>query len=209
MKEDFKNKKFKRIHFVVNKHFQLKYVTLLLVVTGILCFGFAFTSEYLMNLNSISLPSNEVVATAEVEKLISQEKVVLIGNLMKAFFIVALIMVVLGIYITHKMAGPLFALQRRMHEVVKGDFKATLFKVRKGDEFQELIEAYNEMIFAFENRFLSYENQIKNFVEILSKTLESIENVPGNHEIKLLLSKTLKNYQLYLPQQKETFKRAA
>lgn len=204
-----KSKKYRRTHFVVNKRFQLKYVTLLLSLTVVLCLGFAFASQYLVDIDVRKIATEEKLSGSDIESIIKEEKRAVVGNLMKVFFVVALLMMVLGTYITHKMAGPLFALQRRMKEVVHGDFKATLFKVREGDEFQDLIEAYNEMIFALDNKFNAREKEIKRFVAVLSDTIFKLECHSNKEEIVKNLKNTIRDFKAYIPSEEEQFKKAA
>ena len=204
-----KSKKSRRTHFVVNRRFQLKYVTLLLAFTVVLCLGFAFASQYLIDFDGRKITTADSITGSDVELIVKQEKRIVVGSLMKVFFAVALIMVILGVYITHKMAGPIFALQRRMKEVVHGDFKATLFKVRRGDEFQDLIESYNAMIFAFDHKFKEHENEIRRFVIVLSETIDKLERHSNRDEIVNSLKITLKDFKVYLPAKEEHFKKAA
>src|SRR3990167_5447573 len=203
------SKKHRRTHLVVNRRFQLKYVTLLLTLMAVFCFGFAFKSQYLVDVNVRKIATEEKLAGSAVESIIKEEKRAVVGSLLKVFFAIALIMVVLGVYITHKMAGPIFALQRRMKEVVHGDFKATLFKVRHGDEFQELVEAYNDMIFAFDNKFKTYDKEVKKFVILLANTIEKLERHANREDVVKNLKITLNDYQDYLPAEEAPFKKAA
>ena len=156
-------------------------------MTAVLCVGFALASNYLVKTNIGILASSDVLSNPMAEAVLREQQRYLVTNLMKVFFIVAALLTIVGIYVTHKMAGPIFALQRRMREVVQGDFKATVFKVRRGDEFQELVEAYNEMIFAFDNRFKEYDRELQHFTEVLQKTLDKLqrENVPPQTLIPL------------------------
>lgn len=198
-----------RTHLVVNRRFQLKYVTLLLSLMAILCLGFAFASQYLIDLDVRKIATEESLTGGDVEVIIKEEKRAVVGNLLKVFFAVALLMVVLGVYITHKMAGPIFALQRRMREVVHGDFKATLFRVRRGDEFQDLITAYNDMIFAFDNKFKIYDKELSKFVTLLSDTIEKLEKHANREDVIRSLKITLNDYKDFLQIEEEHFKKAA
>jgi nitrogen fixation/metabolism regulation signal transduction histidine kinase len=51
----------------------------------------------------------------------------------------------MGIVLTHKIAGPIMVIKRRMADIERGDFGAQI-KLRKGDEFKDLADSFNKML---------------------------------------------------------------
>ncbi|ABZ95960.1 hypothetical protein EHQ92_15235 [Leptospira biflexa] len=52
---------------------------------------------------------------------------------------------VFSIFKSHKMAGPVFSIKRSLQRMASGEPIETI-RIRKGDEFQELVEVLNEVI---------------------------------------------------------------
>mgnify|MGYP001607264839 CR=1 FL=1 len=55
------------------------------------------------------------------------------------------------LFLSHRIAGPLFNLQRRMQDVKEGRLSSDL-QFRKSDHFPELAIAYNEMVQGIQGR---------------------------------------------------------
>jgi nitrogen fixation/metabolism regulation signal transduction histidine kinase len=51
----------------------------------------------------------------------------------------------LGIYFTHKVAGPVYKMKRLLAQVGTGDLHVDA-RLRKGDELQDFFEAFTEMV---------------------------------------------------------------
>ncbi|PJZ83437.1 HAMP domain-containing protein [Leptospira harrisiae] len=56
-----------------------------------------------------------------------------------------LLITVFSVFKSHKMAGPVFSIKRSLQRMASGDPIETI-RIRKGDEFQELVEVLNEVI---------------------------------------------------------------
>jgi len=73
----------------------------------------------------------------------------LINSLLWVFgigvFVVIIEMVFLTIYFSHKIAGPVYRLEKSCHAVLEGDF-TTVIRLRRGDEMQNLAHLMNNVI---------------------------------------------------------------
>ena len=132
---------YKRKTYLINKKFQLKfslYFVLFILVTNIF---------YLLTINDIY---NEFIhilsshypnaATSYVEK---KNSLFLIFSFWQLF--VCSILFVIGIFISHKIAGPIYKTKMFLGKIEHGDFDSKLF-FRKGDNFPELANSYNNAI---------------------------------------------------------------
>lgn len=52
-----------------------------------------------------------------------------------------------GIFVTHKIAGPIFKMKRHLHEVAQGELEVPR-GLRKGDELVDFFEAFRDMVFS-------------------------------------------------------------
>jgi HAMP domain-containing protein len=70
------------------------------------------------------------------------------------FAILALFCTVFGIYITHRVAGPLVKLRSTMDEVAAGNHFARI-TFRRNDEFKDVATKFNEMMDSLQEHFRS------------------------------------------------------
>jgi len=71
---------------------------------------------------------------------------------MSALFIILII--AFGLFISHKMAGPVHRIKITLKDFADGklDIKETRFKLRKRDELQDLVDAYNSFLDSIEKK---------------------------------------------------------
>jgi len=70
--------------------------------------------------------------------------------------------VIVTLFISHRIAGPLYRLEKDIGEVNKGNL-GVVIRVRKKDELQDLAKSLNQML-----------NSIRNAISEVSKDIESI-----------------------------------
>ena len=134
----------KRSIFIINRPFQFKY-SLLLALMGVLIATlfsahiFYFLNEYLQ----VVIP--DYIDHPQIYDFIMGEKKKLIVYLVVLTFLLASFLFFMGIVITHKIAGPIMVIKRKMADVERGDFGAQV-RLRKGDEFKDLAESFNSMV---------------------------------------------------------------
>jgi methyl-accepting chemotaxis protein len=103
--------------------------------------------------------------------------------------LLVILLAVAGIYMTHKIAGPLFALNKFMNSLREGDWDA-IRPFRKGDEFKYLSDTFTELA--------------KDIRERHGDTLESIKEVAAKleagrtDEAKAKLAELIKAKEEYL-----------
>jgi len=136
--------KAKRSIFIIDGSFQIKY-SLIFALVGVLiavlfsAHIFYFLGEYLQVVipDYIDHPQIYDFVTAEKRKIIIYLSVLILLLGCFLFFV--------GIVITHKIIGPVMVIKRKINDVEQGDFGAYV-KLRKGDEFKDLAEAFNNMV---------------------------------------------------------------
>ena len=64
------------------------------------------------------------------------------------------LILIFGLFLTHRVAGPLVRIKRTLSQVGKGNFGEELeIKVRRGDELTELTTTVNQMLKSLRGRF--------------------------------------------------------
>jgi nitrogen fixation/metabolism regulation signal transduction histidine kinase len=85
----------------------------------------------------------------------------LLGPLLWVFgiglFLVIIQIVLMTIFFSHKVAGPIYRLECMCHEVIEGRYHEGI-RLRKGDEMQNLAGLFNAAISATRQRFMELLN---------------------------------------------------
>jgi hypothetical protein len=133
-----------RRNYIIAPKLQLKIVGLLagvaIIASAVICFAAyerIILMDHLFNGNYVPPP-------------LGKSTLVIIANtlmirLMVIVTIMVFVFVVLGIYLTHKVAGPIWKLEHEINEFLNGK-NIRPIKFRKGDEFQKLPELVNTLI---------------------------------------------------------------
>ena len=139
-------KKVLRTQYLINKSFQLKYTVGFVVVVLVLSVFFSVaTYSYIQDTLFAGIRTG--ISDSQVAASLAKEQSSLLNNnilLLFGFFV--LILTVLAIFITHRIAGPMFALKKRMNEVASGIVHSKPLQFRKTDEFQDVAECFNKMM---------------------------------------------------------------
>jgi HAMP domain-containing protein len=160
-------------NMLVDKRFQLKYTALVVVlglaifgVLGALYFNERKVSSELLEVGDtlekgMELPEGieasdyaaeslqELEADMEPEVETRDAKVVY--AMLGAVAFLVLFLIGAGIYVTHKMVGPLYAIEMFMRAVQEGRW-ASIRPLRKGDEFNRLSEEFMRLADAVRGR---------------------------------------------------------
>ncbi|MCB9662240.1 MAG: hypothetical protein R3B40_20535 [Polyangiales bacterium] len=138
-------------NYLLDPRFQLKYTGMVVLVTVVVASvlgTFAYRSSKaqtesltiqmaMMDLDgSLQGSLEEMSAERDREVLLS-----IVGGIV----LMGLVLGCTGIVVTHRLVGPAYKLRLLIHEVASGKLKI-MGKLRKGDELQEVFEAFAEMI---------------------------------------------------------------
>ena len=77
----------------------------------------------------------------------------------------------ISLFMSHKIAGPLFKLKRFFREVQEGDMSQTL-SFRKKDYFQDLVPEYNFMMESIRGRFEKTSASVASSISLIEKSLD-------------------------------------
>lgn len=151
-------------NYFIDKKFQSKYLllTILLLVT----YTFIFTIIlFLPSILTLMLDSPLEEKTAAARTFL-----VLHGTVWPTVITVILIFSVLSIFLTHKIAGPVYRLKHALTELLGGNLD-TRIHLRKWDDLQELAEQINLLSDDLSN----YVSTLKNDHEQLTSYITQLE----------------------------------
>jgi signal peptidase II len=152
----------KRDILIIDEPFQFKY-SLLLALSGliscllisVIVYNFVIAHDKVLLLTGLN-QSPEVLAYFDVQHRI------LILKLVTLCVIITLFMFLLGLIISNRISGPLFAIRRKIVEILATRDLSTRFGVRRKDEFQDLNNDLNRMMQVLEERYAKDTTSIKN-----------------------------------------------
>jgi hypothetical protein len=84
-------------------------------------------------------------AIADQQAALIKNQRVLIGSLVAGLAMMVVLIGMLGIYFTHKVAGPVYKMKRLLRQVGEGNLHVEA-RLRKGDELQDFFDAFTQMI---------------------------------------------------------------
>lgn len=139
---------FKRKQYFIDKDFQgrfiVKFCIIVLVaslLSGILMFVFSWGST------TVAIENTKVVVKRTSEFILP----VLLSTLLVAGFFAAISVLVLTLFTSHKIAGPLFRLKREIDLMKEGDLTRN-FSIRSDDQLQGLAKSLSDMCAAIRMR---------------------------------------------------------
>lgn len=126
----------RRVHYLINKKFQLAFAARFVFITTLISafIGFQF---YAIVWPVVSRFVPEQTMTFITHQIIFR------GILFLS--LAALIIIAIAIVISHRVAGPLFSMERTIDRIVRGE-KIEFIRLRKNDELKGLAEKINGLI---------------------------------------------------------------
>jgi len=136
----------KRDVFIVDNSFQFKY-SLLFGISGLIVSTviFIIVFNYVKFHDGFLLKTGLEQSQELVNFLKAQEKL-LFTKLFMICLITTLLMFLIGLVVSNKIAGPIYGIRRKINEVSISGNLSTRFSVRRKDEFKDLSEDLNKMM---------------------------------------------------------------
>ena len=139
MADETKRPKIKRRTYLILKGVQLRYVGLLLIVM----FMTAALSSYVIYYTTMMFMGEKLANVYPQGRLVSIINIFNFRILLSMVLITPLV-VLIGIFASHKIAGPMFRIARTLRGMAAGDLTAPIV-LRKGDELTDIADAINHI----------------------------------------------------------------
>lgn len=154
----------RRIYFI-EKGFQarfiLKFCILIVlgtVLTGIILYLFSTRSA------TVSFENTRAVVKTTADFILP----ILIQTIVVVTIIVGVATIILTLFISHKIGGPLYRIKREMKTIAAGDLRSD-FHIRKSDQLQELASGLDNMIKSLRQVHSDFKNQCQMLVNSWQK----------------------------------------
>ncbi len=166
-------KNYKRTQYLVNKPLQLAYSgQLILHVTLItLIFGFAL---WYLNKEYLELFYRMVGDNALSKEYIKSIENSFVIKIILAALFMGILLLFVGIYSSHRIAGPLFRLTKFIN-LVGVDNELQTVQIRKKDQLKEMAGAFNHMVHSLRDKMyqdLRVIDQVKDKISLVMSDLK-------------------------------------
>jgi len=133
----FSNPKFKRTKYLVSTKFQLRYVgiiLLLMLVTALICSYIIYYTVMVVMGEKLSnvYPQGRLIAIINIVNL----------KILFSLLLITPIVAAVGIYLSHKIAGPIYRIEKFLDDMVLGNLGSRIV-LRKGDELMSVADKIN------------------------------------------------------------------
>lgn len=135
-------KRMKRRVYFIEKSFQAKFIMKfcgLVVFGGLLTMGLLYL--WATKATTVSIVDSRVIVTTTAHYMLP----LLIQTFVIVTLVIAIAAILLTLFVSHKIAGPLYRFKKVMEVISEGDFLSQV-KIRKGDQLQDLAKIFDEMI---------------------------------------------------------------
>jgi HAMP domain-containing protein len=154
----------------------------------LLIFGLAFLVPFM-------LPALKLVSQIPLEERAraAQQFLVLTQSIWPALVVLIPTAAVFSIFLTHRLAGPLFRIEQTARELIRGNL-ALRIRLRKGDELHELAGLLNEGLDTLEQAFRGIRESEAHARQVLSWIMDEMRKEPSvNREALKRLEIALKS----------------
>ena len=155
----------KRRIYYIEKKFQTKYIllTIFLLLTYTFAFIIIIFSPFILTLSLDFYSLSEKAEAARTLLLLHSKVWPGIGGIILLFG-------ALSIFITHKIAGPLYRLKKSLAMIVEGNLDVKV-KLRKGDDLKDLAEHFNMLA----EELRTFVNTVRVDYDLLSEYILELE----------------------------------
>jgi methyl-accepting chemotaxis protein len=165
---------YKRKIYIINKEFQLKYLFTIISMIAISVLSVSFITFYVIWDNVIK----EFFFIPEAAKKLT-DIFIRTSEIAGGFTLLILaIFAVAGIFLSHRVAGPLYRVERVAEELSKGNLDVNV-RFRKSDELHSLADSMNKMIGGIKGMVVEDKKIIGNLSSVSEKLSIDVKKQKG------------------------------
>ncbi len=160
------NKKpYKRRHYFIKKEFQAKFILKFCVIIFV---GAIISTGLLFLLSQGTLTSSFHQSRLTIKSTaIAILPAVILTNLI-TLGLISLTAIIIILFVSHKIAGPMLRLEKDIKDIGKGDLTKKI-RLRKKDQVTELAEEINRMTENYHKKILDIQTRVENLLELAPK----------------------------------------
>lgn len=128
----------------LNPAFQGRYI-FWVTITGVLLVSINAATFYLFTRENYAILVDLSPMTNEAKAQLYKELWQIIGYLLGGSFLFLIIVFFVGLFFSHRVAGPLYHFKRVFSEIKNGNTQARI-RLRPNDQFKDVAAVFNEMM---------------------------------------------------------------
>ncbi len=160
--------KTKRKIYFIDKKFQTTFILqfcMLVAVGGLLTIGIIYLLA--MQTTTVAILNSRVVAGTTADFILP----ILAETVAVVVAIIALAAMIITLFFSHKIAGPLYRFKKVMQALEQGDFSRG-FNIRHLDQLQDVADTFNSMISRINQELLALKSNFSSLKEKLGELSE-------------------------------------
>ncbi|MFA4843100.1 MAG: methyl-accepting chemotaxis protein [Candidatus Omnitrophota bacterium] len=175
----------RRRNYFIKKRFQLNFIVKFCLILAAACF--------VMGLSVYFLSTRTVTASFENLRLVAKSTAdfilpTLALSSLAAVILTSLACIIAVMFISHRIAGPLYHLEKSLERIVKGDLTVHT-RLRENDEIKVLAEGLNEAVKQLREKVANSQEELKDLAVQLHRAKEKLATSGVSHtEIDALLN---------------------
>ncbi len=166
--------KFKRTKYLISTKFQLKYVGLILL----LMFATASICSYFVYYTVMVLMGEKLASVYPQGRLISIINTVNF-RILVTLLLITPIVTIIGIYLSHKIAGPIYRIEKFLGDMAAGNFASRII-LRKGDELVSIADKINLLNDSLKSTIGSEKSSMDRIIDELNKLRIMVDSKPAD-----------------------------
>ena len=176
-----------RKHYFIKKGLQTRFIgTVLLIVALVMVV--IFCNLYFFGM-FLAQDSEYGAGYAETfERLKTDLSTKLMGRLVLLGLVNVIIVILISLFFSHQIAGPVYKLDKTLQKIIEGDVNVK-FSFRQSDRFDELAELLNDMKD-------KYTDALKNAKDVNRKSIAALEEAIAKKDVSALAGLKDMNMQL-------------
>ena len=185
MADNIGRPRFQRKQFIVARRFQVKYAGIILLLMFITA-GFC---SYAIYYTTMLMLGEKLASVYPQGQLVSLVKMINFRILM-SILVISPFVGFLGIYLSHKIAGPIYRIEKSLGTMAAGDLSSRI-KLRKGDEMVSLADAVNKLTDSIVQSVTAERSHLENALKDLYSLRELASSCPPDDRAHI--NKTLES----------------
>lgn len=156
---------YKRRHYFIKKGFQFKFI---LKFCLIILIGIIFSTGLLFLFSQGTLTSSFQQSRLVIKNTASAILPAVIYTNLITLGLITLATIVVTIFISHKIAGPMFRFEKELKEIGEGDLTKNI-RLREKDQITDMADSLNKMIGSLHDKVLTIQTDVEHLLESASK----------------------------------------
>ena len=180
---------YKRRHYFIKKDFQFRFIIKFCLL---LLIGVVISTSLLFLFSQDTLTSSFKQSRLTIKNTALAILPATIYTNLITLGLITLATIVVTLFISHKLAGPLFRFEKDLEVIGEGDLTKTI-RLRKKDQITDMADSLNKMTASLHEKVLAIRTEVEQLIELASK-----QNAPAEliEELKNLDEKIGKEFKI-------------